>query len=132
MKNYSVKTERRELMFIGREKELGQLKKELSKRSKSAILIYGKRRIGKSTLIAEALKNFDGIVINHLCVQSSFEGNMELLYRSVSRTMGLPNVRFESIFGLFDYLGNQKKRITIVLDEYPYLKESMKKKNKQY
>ena len=115
-------------MFIGREKELGQLKKELSKRSKSAILIYGKRRIGKSTLIAEAQKNFDGIVIDHLCVQSSFEGNMELLYRSVSRAMGLPNVRFESIFDLFDYLGNQTKRITIVLDEYPYLKESMKKK----
>ena len=115
-------------MFIGREKELEQLRKELNKKSKSAILIYGKRRIGKSTLIAEALKGFDGIVINHLCVQSSFVGNMEMLYRSVSRAMDLPNVRFETLFDLFDYLGSQKKKIAIVLDEYPYLKESMKKK----
>ena len=115
-------------MFIGREKELEQLEKELNKKSKSAILIYGKRRIGKSTLITEALKSFDGIVINHLCVQSTFEGNMELLYKSVSRALELPNVKFESIFDLFDYLGNQKKRIALVLDEYPYLKESKKRK----
>lgn len=42
---------------------------------KTAVLIYGKRRVEKSTLINEAAKVFDGIVVNHLCVTSTFEGN---------------------------------------------------------
>ena len=72
-------------MFIGRQKELNQLTQELSDwKRKTAVLIYGKRRVGKSTLIKEAAKGFDGIVINHLCVSSTFEGNLELICRSVS------------------------------------------------
>ncbi len=67
-------------MFVGREKELKALKDELSDwKKKTAILVYGKRRVGKSTLIKEATKSFDGIVINHLCVNSTFEGNLEMI-----------------------------------------------------
>ena len=66
-------------MFIGREKELHELTSELSNQNKkSAILIYGKRRVGKSTLIKEASKSWDGTVIHHICVNSTFEGNMTL------------------------------------------------------
>lgn len=115
-------------MFIGREKELGELKKELSNwNKKSAVLIYGKRRVGKSTLIKEAAAVFDGVVINHLCVQSSFEGNMELLYKSVSEALSLPKVRFDTLFDMFSYLGTLDKHILLCIDEYPYLKEAGKK-----
>ena len=56
-------------MFIGRENELAELQRELNNRKhKTAILVYGKRRVGKSTLINKAADNFDGVVINHLCV----------------------------------------------------------------
>ena len=92
-------------MFIGRQKELQKISEELSNsQKKTAILIYGKRRVGKSTLIKEAAKNFDGVVINHLCVTSTFEGNMELIYRSVSEALSLPNIRFDSLFDMMDYL----------------------------
>ena len=65
-------------MFVGREKELSDIGKELSSwERKTAILIYGKRRVGKSTLINQASKDFDGIIINHLCVASTFEGSIE-------------------------------------------------------
>ena len=57
-------------MFIAREKELLELKKQFASEKKSAVLIYGKRRAGKSTLIKEASKDFDVIVINHLCVKA--------------------------------------------------------------
>ena len=50
-------------MFIGRQKELGLLRRELSKKSKAAILIYGRRRIGKSSLISESLKDADACII---------------------------------------------------------------------
>ena len=91
-------------MFIGREKEYAQLTAELcSWKRRTAVLIYGKRRVGKSTLIREAAKSFDGIVINHMCVTSTFEGNLELIYRSVSEGLGLPNIRFGSLFEMMDY-----------------------------
>ena len=57
-------------MFIGREKELQAVQAEISQwNRKSAILLYGKRRVGKSTLIREAAKSFEGVVIHHLCVK---------------------------------------------------------------
>ena len=66
-------------MFIGREKELELLKNELESQNKSIIFIYGKQRIGKSALISESTKYFDGIVLNHLCVKLTYEENLALL-----------------------------------------------------
>lgn len=115
-------------MFVGREKELDQLAAQLSAwERKTAILVYGKRRVGKSTLIKEASKGFEGIVINHLCVNSTFEGNLELVYRSVSEGLGLPDMKFDSLFAMMDYLKTLDKKILIIIDEYPYLKQTGKK-----
>ena len=115
-------------MFIGREKELNELTKELkSWKRKTAVLIYGKRRVGKSTLIKEAAKSFKGIVINHMCVTSTFEGNIELICQSISETVGLPDIRFGTLSGVFDYLGSLDKKVLLIIDEYPYLKQTKKK-----
>ena len=115
-------------MFIGREKELKALSAELSTwKKKTAVLIYGKRRVGKSTLINEVAKVFDGIVVNHLCVSSTFEGNLEFIYKSVSESLSLPNIRFDSLFAMMDYLGTLDKKILLIIDEYPYLKQTKKK-----
>lgn len=115
-------------MFIGRRKELNNLIVELSNwKKKTAILVYGKRRVGKSTLIKEAAKSFDGVVINHLCVQSTFDGNLELIYKSVSEGLSLPSIRFDSLFAMMDYLKTLDKKILLIIDEYPYLKQSKKK-----
>ena len=113
-------------MFIARKKELAELKTEFSSNKKSAVLIYGKRRIGKSTLIKEASKDFDGIVVNHLCVKSSFEGNLDLLTRSIMISLELPEMKFSTVFDLFSFVNKQNKKILIILDEYQYLKESLK------
>lgn len=115
-------------MFIGREKELRQLNAELSSwKRKTAVLVYGKRRVGKSTLLSEAAKSFEGVVINHMCVTSTFEGNMELIYQSVSEGLGLPNIRFGTLFEMMDYLKTLDKKILLIIDEYPYLKQAKKK-----
>ena len=115
-------------MFIGREKELRQLNAELSSwKRKTAVLVYGKRRVGKTTLLSVAAKRFEGVVINHMCVTSTFEGNMELIYQSVSEGLGLPNIRFGSLFEMMDYLKTLDKKILLIIDEYPYLKQTKKK-----
>lgn len=115
-------------MFVGRQKELEALSTALSnQKKKTAILVYGKRRVGKSTLIRQAAKSFDGVVINHLCVTSTFEGNLELIYKSVSDALSLPNVRYDSLFAMMDYLKTLDKKILLIIDEYPYLKQTKKK-----
>ena len=113
-------------MFLAREKELSELRTEFSSDTKSAVLIYGKRRIGKSTLIKEASKSFDGIVVNHLCIKSTFEGNLDLLTRSIMFSLDLPELKFSTITDLFSFVNKQNKRILIIIDEYQYFKESLK------
>lgn len=113
-------------MFLAREKELSELRTEFSSDTKSAVLIYGKRRIGKSTLIKEASKSFDGIVVNHLCIKSTFGGNLDLLTRSIMFSLDLPELKFATITDLFSFVNKQNKRILIIIDEYQYFKESLK------
>ncbi len=114
-------------MFLGRELELAELSAELKTKKKSAILVYGKRRIGKSSLIEQAAKSFDGIVVSHLFSRTSYEGNLALLCRSVMAALNFPSTTsFDTIFDLFDFVQKQKKRILFVLDEYQYFKESRK------
>ena len=113
-------------MFIGRKKEFESLQSELASKKRTAALVYGKRRVGKSTLLKEVSKTFDGIVVNYLCVKSSFEGNLDLLTKSLMFSLGLPEMKFSTIFDLFSFLNAQNKRILIILDEYQYLKESLK------
>lgn len=113
-------------MFLARENELRQLQEELNTPAPGAILIYGKRRVGKSTLIDEAARSFDGIYIHHMCVQSTVAGNLEMLCRSVSDALQLPMLSFSSLPDLFLFLGTQPQRILLVLDEYSYYKSAGK------
>ena len=114
-------------MFIGRKKEIQSLKEEFNSEKKSVCLVYGKRRVGKSSLINESTKDFAGLVINHLCIKSSYEGNLAILCRSVALALNLPvSINFATIFDLFDFLESQNKKILLILDEYQYFKESKK------
>ena len=88
-------------MFIGRKKEIQSLKEEFNSEKKSVCLVYGKRRVGKSSLINESTKDFNGLVINHLCIKSSYEGNLSILCRSVALALNLPvSINFATIFDL--------------------------------
>ena len=114
-------------MFIGREKELEELRKQFGSGTRSVVLVYGKRRVGKTSLIRESLKGYDGTVVNHLCVKSSYEGNLRLLCRSVALSYGLsPSLSFSTMYDLFDFIGSRGEPVIVILDEYQYLKESGK------
>ncbi len=79
-------------------------------------MIYGKRRIGKSTLICHSTDYFDGIVINHQCIKSTYKGNVDYLSKSVCNTLKL----FTQLDDIFVYLGGQNNNFLLVLDEYQY------------
>lgn len=114
-------------MFVAREKELQLITQELAAPGHSAILVYGKRRVGKSMLIEEASRSFNGIRILHMCIQSTVVGNIALLCESIGDALGMPGIRFLNLEEIFRFLGMQTKKILLVLDEYSYFKDSGKK-----
>ena len=123
MKNDSVK--RSDNMFVGRTQELLQITNELTKDS-CAILIYGKRKVGKTTLIKKATENSAKTVIYYECVKDTIENNVANIFRMlkehklVSEYTALPNNTF---IELMKYLDSLNQKLVFVIDEYPYLKE---------
>lgn len=113
-------------MFIGRDEELTRIRKQLESKQKSAILVYGKRRIGKTSLISEAVSIEEGIIIEHTCAQTNYQGNLSLISRSICDILELPKMEFSELMDVFDFLIAQAKgrKIVLVIDEYQYLKQS--------
>lgn len=73
-------------MFVGREEELVLLEHYLGKQKSHALLLYGKRRVGKSTLILKAVENSPCRVIYFECLQSSMDNNL-LLFENKLKTI---------------------------------------------
>ena len=59
-------------MFVGRKQELRAIQSVLGQKSGS-ILVYGKRKVGKTTLILEALKGNADKTAYYECLKSSLQ-----------------------------------------------------------
>lgn len=68
-------------MFIGRENELKSLQELYDKDGLSMMIIYGRRRIGKSTLIAKFIE--DKKAIFYTATKVGSEKNIELFSKQV-------------------------------------------------
>lgn len=105
-------------MFVGRKKELDIIKKAIESRSKAAILVYGRRRIGKTTLILEALKDYTGVKIVFTATPDEISGNMRNLSLVTSEALNEPWIEFSDPRKYFHYLSERNENITLVIDEY--------------
>lgn len=115
-------------MFIGREKELSIIKEALSKKSAS-VMVYGKRKIGKTTLITHSLKGDSHKTVYYECLKAPMKDNVEGLISVLLAEKVLPaRMSFDNFIDLFAYLNTLPDIINIVIDEYPYLKEFTKAK----
>lgn len=109
-------------MFVGRTFELELLNNNLSSVS-TATLVYGKRRIGKTTLIKEALKTSKDKYIYYECIKSTLKDNIDLLTNELKKAnILLFDAKFDSLISLFEYINSLNYKVNIVIDEYPYLK----------
>jgi AAA+ ATPase superfamily predicted ATPase len=112
-------------MFIGRERELASLKEFYDKDGIGMTVIYGRRRIGKSTLIAEFIK--DKKTIFYTATKVGKNRNLELFSKQVLDLFmpGVEDVSFNTIEAVFDFIdknmGNDK--LILVIDELPYWAE---------
>lgn len=110
-------------MFIAREKELKIIDDMLAKRSAS-VLVYGKRKVGKTTLILQALKNSADTTVYYECLRAPLKENLAGLVSALVKAGVLPvPVAFGSFQDLFAYINTLSGTFNIVIDEYPYLKK---------
>lgn len=112
-------------MFVGREKELKTLEDLYSKDGIGMTIIYGRKRIGKTTLIAEFIKNKKAIF--YTATKVGKERNIELFARQVVATLlpALDSIKFESLESIFDFINKTigKEKLILVIDELPYWAE---------
>ena len=114
-------------MFIGREKELKKLNDMYSSNSFELAIIYGRRRIGKTTLIKEFCK--DKKAIYFIAREANDVLNIENFSRDVFETTSKDvsgTVQFSNWEKAFEYIYeiSKNERIILVIDEYPYLAQA--------
>ena len=109
--------------FIGRKEELNTLEKEF-RRDGSFVVIYGRRRIGKTTLIKEFIK--DKQAFYFLATEEVESQSMKRLagvVARVTRNSMLQRVTFTDWLDLFREIANYRpeEKKVLVIDEFPYL-----------
>lgn len=105
------------MRFIGRTKELETLRSALMDEETKAVLVIGRRRMGKTRLIKEALSGLDCTSVVYRCKEQASARSVEEISRLVTGTLG-PVIAFPSFEALFSYLGTFKQKIIIAIDEY--------------
>ena len=112
-------------MFIGREKELSYLNEFYEKDGIGMTVIYGRRRIGKSTLIAEFVK--DKKTIFYTATKVGKERNLELFSEQVTEMFlpGVEGINFTTVEAVFDFIAKNVsgEKTVLVIDELPYWAE---------
>lgn len=107
-------------MFIGREKELTLLQQDYIGK---AVMVYGKRRVGKTTLIQKALKSSCYRTVYFECLKGTMQDNIRGFVQELIRAKILPvPLNFGTLQDVFAYLNALPEKIIVVIDEYPYLK----------
>ncbi|HAN09188.1 MAG TPA: ATPase [Clostridiales bacterium] len=114
-------------MFLGREEELRFLEEEYSKKRSSFIVVYGRRRVGKTTLIKEFIKNKKSLYF--LASEEIENENKKGLMEKASIMTGqeyLKNAKFDKWDDIFDIIVkyNKEEKKVIVIDEFQYLVNS--------
>lgn len=109
-------------MFIGRKRELSSLEKLYHQQGFGMTVIYGRRRIGKSTLIREFLK--DKRAIFYTATKVGKARNLELFCQQVVSLLdpSLTGVSFPSLEAILDLITDRLggDKLVLVIDELPY------------
>ena len=115
-------------MFIGREKELNALEKLYKSNKFEFVVIYGRRRVGKTALINQFIGNKKSIYF--MGIESNEKQNLENLSKSIIEfSSGIPTeTAFASFQAALEYTFQlaENGRVILTIDEYPYVARSSK------
>ena len=112
-------------MFLCREKELNILDRRYKKNGLECIIIYGRRRVGKTAIINEFTK--DKPTIYFPALNTNAQGNLTALSKAIYAYQH-PNAGNAPVFHSFDdafsevtRIAKSSDRVVFVIDELPYL-----------
>lgn len=106
-------------MFVGREERLALLQHE---HIGKAVMAYGKRRVGKTTLILKALEQCPYQTVYFECLKGTMQENIDGLVQELVRVKILPvPLAFSSLQDVFAYLNTLTQKMVVVVDEYTHL-----------
>ncbi|MCD8124414.1 MAG: ATP-binding protein [Lachnospiraceae bacterium] len=116
-------------MFYCREKELLTMNRRYEKGHFECIVIYGRRRVGKTALINEFCKNKPTIYFSAL--NASSRENLEALSKAIFTYKNPDSTSYPTYNSYDDALTeitglSSQKRLVFIIDEYPYLARAEK------
>ena len=115
-------------MFIGRESELKELNNLYNTDKFQFTVMYGRRRVGKTTLLSEFC--MDKPAIFYVSEEHNDKRNLEKFSNSILEYFGMKGFipDFTDWDMAFKYIGkmSENKRIVLVIDEFPYIAHANK------
>jgi hypothetical protein len=110
------------MIFVNRENELRILDERFKSGKAEFLVVYGRRRIGKTELIKKMISKHGGIIL------MGREESKKLQLQRFSRLLAeyfkddfLKKQSFDSWDAFFEYVGAKSNRVILALDEFPYL-----------
>jgi AAA+ ATPase superfamily predicted ATPase len=107
-------------MFIGRKKEIKMIENRIQSKDFEFGILYGRRRIGKTSLLKKILRSNNGIYF--VANEMGYEYNLTILSTAVASFYN-ESVTFSSLDMLFLYLNKKsyQERVLLIIDEFTYL-----------
>ena len=107
--------------FINRDIELKKIESLLSSNKFEFIVIYGRRRVGKTALLKKAIENKKAMYF--LCARRNIKYNLRKFSYKVCEFLNIPKVEFKSFLEAFEAILSKEKNPIVVIDEFGYLVE---------
>lgn len=109
-------------LFIDREEEIDFLEERYRQHGFDFIVIYGRRRIGKTELIKNFVKDKPHIYM--MCNKAGTSANISGLKREIAKFVHEPEIATGNLEEIFSYLSEKtENKLVVVLDEFSYLVE---------
>ena len=114
--------------FINRQEELNTLEKEYANPASSFVVVYGRRRVGKTSLIAEFIGRHKESALYFLATEESEAQNLKAFRAQAANFAGnellkTADAGWELVFKEIVNKKNAAKKI-IVIDEFQYIGQS--------
>lgn len=118
--------------FYGRQQELAALQSKLEAPGLQMAAVYGRRRVGKTTLINRFVDGSGAKVVSFVALERDEREQLETMSEVVLSSLApnlLGSVSFDSFEKVFDFIGREAaaERVIFLIDEYPYLAKECKR-----
>lgn len=109
------------LTFVDREKEVAFLEDIYHQKGTKVIILYGRRRVGKTEIIKTFIKNKDSLYF--LADKRGTELNAQRFAREAAQHFKDISPAVHNFDDVFTYIVKRRKSLVIALDEFSYLVE---------